>query len=201
MTDPLTVAVHRLTRETRTKVIQDGKQPAIVIHEALLSRLANAVTSSLGAPTSGRGSDLGASSPLNSDALYRSGIIRAAIQSWCRMVGAEVTRVMTVDLEAWAEKFKGDSTSHERHLADWKKEIENLLDPPTPVQVLGPCPACGAEGWTNAEGHVMRHPVVIHVQIEDAEHLENATGMCRACAKVWTGEREIRGMRWELEAS
>lgn len=200
MTDDLASAVHRLTRESRTKVIQDGVT-RIIRHEPLLSRLANAVTSSLGSPVGGRGSDLGASNPLNSDALYRASIINSAIQSWCRMAGAEVTRVMTVDLEAWAEKYTGDSTSHERHLADWARDIENLLDPPTPVQILGPCPVCGAGEWTNKEGDLLQHPIVVMVRVEDAKHLDNATGMCRACSKVWTGEHEIRGMRWDMEAS
>lgn len=201
MTDPLTTAVHRLTRETRTKVIQDGdgdvQSVAIVVHAPLLTRLAEAVTSSLGSGGGGGGGKA-EKNVLDSEAMYHSALITSAIGDWCRMAGVVATRNAIVDLEAWADKVQGDTESYIRHLTNWAVWIERKLDPPRRMELTESCPVCNQDEYKDEEGRAMKFPIVIEFR---GDRPGDARGICRACNNLWSGVLQLRELRWMLPDS
>lgn len=197
MTDPLTTAVHRLTRVTRTKVIQDGDgsetRTVAIVHAPLLTQLNEAVTSAIG---SGGGGGTATGSVLNDAAFGESFKIRAAIGDWLRIEGVRPTRNMVTDLEAWAAAFvrteKGPAF-YIRTMESWAELITNLLDPPTRLELTEPCPVCKQDQYADAEGRALRFPVVIEFR---RDRPGEARGTCRACDKLWTGVLGLRELRW-----
>lgn len=199
MTDPLTTAVHRLTRESRTKVIQDGDgsetNVAIVTHAPLLVQLSEAVTSATG---KGGGGGNSANDVLNGDALYKVSLIRAAIGSWLHIEGLVTQRNLITDLEAWAAAFirtEKDASFYLRQMEAWEALILALLDPPNRLEITEPCPVCLKDEFTDSEGRTLKFPVIIEFR---RDRPGEARGLCRSCDEVWAGEREIRRLRWDI---
>lgn len=197
MTD-LEQAVHALTRETRTKVIQDGdgqQSVAIVTHAPLLTQLAEAVTSAIG---SGGGGGTATGSVLNGEALYRVSLIRSAILSWSHMLKVAPVKDLVQSLELWADAFsrtEGEPTFYIRQMEGWAELIKNLLDPPNRLEVTEPCPVCLADEFKDAEGNTLKFPVIIEFR---RDRPGEARGLCRSCDEVWQGEQEIRRLRWDI---
>lgn len=199
MIDPLTTAVHRLTRVTRTKVIQDGdgsegSNVAIVVHMPLLLQLSEAVTSAIG---SGGGGGTATGSVLN-DGAYDLAVfkVRAAIGDWLRIEGVRPTRDLVVDLEAWGSAFNRtdkEPAFYIRTMEGWAALIENLLDPPSRLELTEPCPVCNQDEYTDAEGRTLKFPVVIEFR---RDRPGEARGTCRACDKLWIGVLGLRELRW-----
>lgn len=198
MTDDLTTAVHRLTRETRTKVIQDGDgsgtNVAIVTHKPLLTQLNDAVTSAIG---SGGGGGTATGSVLNDAAFGEVFKIRPAIESWCRAAGVTITRNMATDLAAWHEVYTGDRESKLKHVLAWEAKIKNLLDPPSRYELTDECPTCGAKEYLDEYGKVAGiNPVIIEFRRDRPGEIR---GLCRACEAIWPGEFGVRKLRWDME--
>lgn len=200
MTD-LETAVHRLTRETRTKVIQDGDSEstvAIVVHKPLLTQLNEAITSAVG---NGGGGGSATGSILNDGAFDLAVFtVRAAIGSWLHIEKVKPTRNMAVDLEAWGEAFgrtEKDATFYIRQMESWAALIEGLLDPPTRQEVTDTCPICGAGEYADDEGKILGpNPVIIEFRRDRPGEIR---GLCRACGELWEGVLGVRKLRWELE--
>lgn len=197
MTDPLTTAVHRLTRVTRTKVIQDGDgsetNVAIVVHMPLLTQLNEAVTSAIG---SGGGGGTATGSVLNDAAFAEVFKIRSAIGDWLHIENVRPTRDLVTDLEAWAESFnrtEKEPAFYIRTMEGWAALIENLLDPPSRLELTEPCPVCKQDEYTDAEGRALRFPVVIEFR---RDRPGEARGTCRACSNLWDGILALRELRW-----
>lgn len=91
----------------------------------------------------------------------------------------------------------------------WVTTIEGKFDPARPLTITDPCPECGATTWTSPNGDTMANPVVIEFRGKSTDgepDLSEVTARCRAttpdgpCAGYWTGEQEIRSLRWSLSA-
>lgn len=203
MNDGLTEAVDALTRPIIDHIPQvddEGRwlRAHTVEHDPLLQQLNDAITSAIGR---GGGGGNSAGDVLNGEALYRMMQIRPEIEAWCRMVKVQVSRDMVADLRRWFDIYRhGDqetSSFHLHRLNGWAKQITDLLDPPKRLEVTQPCPVCGAHKYTDQDGNALPFPVVIEYRRETPLA---ATGLCRACEHVWVGERELRQLRWELDA-
>lgn len=170
--------------------------------DALLVQLADAVSSSLKSG-SGSGGAPWQRSILNSDALYRAGIITSTIGDWCRMDGAPVTRDSVTDLRAWHVAH----TAHHDHadefyitqMRKWAAEIRATLDPPKMVEITAPCPVCGQGEFMNEAGDRIRNPLALVYRPDSDQMAFRAKVMCRACETVWLGPEAMGELRDELD--
>lgn len=175
-------AVHALTKPVTYH--HEGHPPSVL--PCLLDQLENAVYSSTSGKAGG-GSKL--RSPLDSDALYQAGIIRVAIQAWCRSVGIMRPPARLADaLDAWAANRPelANPAWAIRELDRWRQQITHKLNPMRPFQYAVPCPACESKTWVDADGSTRRWPLLATYDPEDM--IGTATVECRSCLLTWEGE-------------
>ena len=194
MTD-LLEAVDALTKESRSKVIQDDGTIAIVVQDSLLVQLETAIRSSMGGSTGGA-SLPSEGSPLDVGALYESLKITAAIGDWCRMVGVKPVRESVPDLLAWHAAYIGRPGGADEfyigQLNGWARMITAMFDRPREKDLPSECPTCGAASWWR-DGAEYSRPLVVRYRPDDP--VGSATALCRSCEKVWTA----RELAYELE--
>ena len=201
MSDELREAVDALTRPIVDHIPQiddAGKwlRAHTVQHPPLLQQLSDAITSAIG---KGGGGGNPANDVLNGDALERAQLIRVEITSWGLMLRLKSSPDMVADLIRWQGVFiqtGRDTDFYVRMMRKWESQITGLLDPPKRLEVTVSCPLCGADKFTDAEGKALPFPIVIEYRRESPLA---ASGICRACLNVWTGERELRQLRWEID--
>lgn len=205
--NPLLEAVEALTKPVRRKVIQDGPvgsglegQKVVSVElPPLMEQLDEAIRSSIGG--SSRGASLAfEGAVLNTGALFTAMKISTQIQDWCRMVKVKPVKNSTADLRAWyaarqATRPESDDW-HTRQLHKWAGQIRGLLDPPRERDLPDACPVCGAtEFWDPKTGTKYLRPLVIQYRPSDADMLQQAKALCKACEQVWS----VRELAWELE--
>lgn len=169
-----------------------------VEHPPLLEQLNAAITSAIG---SGGGGGSATGMVLNSDALYRSVMVRTEIADWGHILGVKRTRNMVDDLRAWYDVFKHtgrDEGYHIGKMRGWAHMIRDLIDPPKRIPVDVPCPVCHATKWINADGEEQPWPVVYEYRREDA--MGTVAAMCRApdCGVTWDGFDSVEELAAEL---
>lgn len=189
-------AVDALTKPIISRVIQTNDagitctEPTKVELPSLLDQLLASIQSSMGGSTSGASLAF-EGAPLNTSALFEAMKITAQIDSWCHAVGIVATHQPAHDLRAWYAMTLARPETREfetKHLEQWKRTIESLLDPPRQKDLPDACPECGAtEWWDPKTGARYHRPLVIRYKPDDPG---DATGMCRACAHVWNA-REL----------
>lgn len=147
-----------------------------------------------------------ARSVVDSDALYELAKISTEVSDWCRARKLKPTRHPLVDIEAWHaardETQDNRDSYHIRWLDSWAAMIENKLRPRKRFEITSPCPTCRADTWTDAEGDVMHHPVLLDYDADSGPGMLNgATAKCRnvSCGATWVGEFQLRRMRWDLD--
>lgn len=212
MTD-LISALHALTKPTRREIIQDnpdGPQPTKIVEvvdAALLEQLERSICGSFGSDGGSSTSSPGnLRNVVDSDALYEFGKISTEVVDWCRTRKVATTRKPIVDLGAWhearTELHAERDAYYTRRLNGWAAMIENKLRPRKRLEIIAPCPICGADKFINAEGEVMKFPVLVDFDADGGPGtLEGASAICRnaACQYVWKGVRELRQLRWDLD--
>lgn len=205
-------AVDSLTKPERRPFKQDimmggrvvGQQSRTIELPPLLTRLAEAVTSSIGSGGRSSGSSPWTMNPLDSDALFEFGKITAAIGDWCRMVGVIQSRDAVVDLRRWHAAYLGkvDHSGDEFYtgqLRQWKGIINVKLDPARKFEIELPCPVCGKAKWTDAEGNEIPFPIVVEYRDYGTAEAIKPRAMCRACLIVWQGFGSIEELGDELK--
>lgn len=218
-TDPLLEAVEALTKPQRRKqpqdVIQDyeltdeegvttqhqrvvGQQKVTVELPPLLELLDDAIRSNIGGST--KGAALASQSiPLDPGALYEAMKISTQVGDWCRLVGVRPTKHAVKDLRAWYVATRAGHPTPEQDdaravtLRKWASTIRGMLDPWREKDLPDPCPVCGAKFWWDPNEPTKEgrpRPLIIRYRPGDADMVERAYGLCRACAEVF-GVREL----------
>lgn len=194
--NPLLEAVEGLTKPEVSKILQEGNLITVRL-PSLLAQLDQAIHSSMG------GNSAGASlafegAPLNTAALFQAMKISSQVRDWCHAVKVIPVKSTAVDLTAWFNVFSRSNPELdvERYrvkvLHGWAGSIRGMLNPPREKDLPDDCPACGADGWYDArDGHKYPRPLIIRYRpTDDANLVDEAKGMCRACEQVW-GVREL----------
>ena len=209
MNDELAQAVDALTRPIIDHIPQvddEGRwlRAHTVEHPPLLRQLEDAVRGSFG-------SDGGAGTPslgsernmLDSDALYEFLKITSQVSDWCRIRKVPTTRDPLANLVAWHEAWAPDDEAGDafyvRQLTKWAGIIEAKLNPKKRLEVTSPCPVCGADKWVDTEGVAYRFPILVEYRGEGSA-VSDEQALCRACENVWSGQRELRQLRWDIDA-
>jgi len=199
-------AVDALTLPTTVKVIQGPGKPTVIKHDPLLTQLEAAVAG-------GIGSHAGASPsreriPLNADAMRLCDEVGGKLIRW-QLRQSRSVRFDTLagQLRAWYAAYIGTvRTEHtdlqyERILTGWHREITNMFDPPTRLEITAACPLCNARVSVEpGTGNQVTAVVVEYLEI-GAATLDEATGLCRACGVVWKGRAGLRELRWLIEVA
>jgi hypothetical protein len=217
--DPLLEAVEALTKPVKRKQLQDviepytltdkdgirtehrrviGTQKVTVELPPLLELLDDAIQSSMGGST--KGAALASESiPLNSAALFEAMKISSQVRDWCRLEDVTPTRHTLTNLRAWYVATRaGHPTPDEdeaqaRVLRKWAATIRGMLDPWREKDLPDPCPLCGAKLWWDPAEPTTQgrpRPLIIRYRPGDADMVERAYGLCRACEEVF-GVREL----------
>jgi hypothetical protein len=209
MTDLLN-ALNALTKPRKSKVVMTNDHgvtcTSLVELPALLEQLENAILGSFGSDGGSSTSSPGnLRNVVDSDALYQFAKISTEVVDWCRTRKVPATRKPMVDLKAWHEARISDERDsyYTRRLTLWASAIEEKLRPKKRLEITEPCPICGADKWVDAEGEVMRFPVVVEYDADGGAGLmDGASAICRnaSCQYVWSGGRELRQLRWDIDA-
>lgn len=203
MTDLLT-AVDDLTQpsppRTITQETSTGQTITTTITDApLLDQLEESIRATIG--IGGSGSLPNERSMLDGEALHQFTIISSTIKEWARAAGVQYKRQAGPSelLRAWYVRFMASNPSddgvnyHLKALSKWAAHIHAKFDQPKIKDLPDRCPVCDAGTyWKDAQEYP--RPLVIQYK-EGADMIEQARGLCRACAKVW-GARELA---WALE--
>jgi hypothetical protein len=210
MTDPLLEAVDELTLPTNTRVTQDNGDNTItnfVHHEALLTQLENAISSTIGAGAGRTMTAKWALNVLDSDALYQFTIISSTIRDWCRTAGTGRYTHPADGLRAWyttrlpipAEMRSLEDPFHIATLHKWANTIRAKLNPSRSLEITAACPICHSDTWTDTDGTHYRHPIEVTYHDQAPDILATAQALCRACDRVWRGSHELRELRWDVD--
>lgn len=163
-----------------------------------LDRLERAIGSSIGSGGRSGGSDPAAMNMLDSDALFKSLMIKTAIVDWC--VRAKVPRGADAskNLIAWHDSLKPgeDRTNEIRRMYSWVDLIDGFLDRREEIEITEPCTACNEATWVDANGD--EHPNPVRVTYRKEDPLGTAEATCNHCDEKWTGEMAIRSLRWAI---
>jgi len=197
-------AVDALTKPRHSKTVQSNEAGITCVSPVelppLLDDLNDAIYASMGGNTSGA-SDPATRAPVNILALQTLMRISEQVAGWARMAGVVVDKENTTStLRRWYVKFSQRQISGEvesmyvSQMKAWESQIINALDPPREKDLPSDCPSCGASEWWK-DGERFRRPLVIRYRADDGDMIDNATGMCRACAQVWSA----RALQYEIE--
>lgn len=195
MTDLLD-AVDALTRPVK-RIVDQGTSKGTVTDVPLIVWLERSIRATIG--IGGSGSLPNERNMLDAEALYQFSKISSIIKDWARSAGVEYERETSTSelLRKWFVKFYVSDPSdksvshHVKMLSKWAWQIEAKMDPPKIRQLPDPCPLCGADAWWKG-GVEYTRPLVVHYR-EGPEMIEQAKGMCQACATVW-GVTELGGL-------
>lgn len=202
MTD-LEAAVSALTDPVLIPHMQktdDGEYLRMHITElpCLLDQLESAIISSIG----GQGNvqtGKNARNVVNGDALHQFTLISSTISSWCTSIAKiRAPRGARAGLLAFLSVKPDAGEFYINEMRRWASIITMTLDPPKTVQVIDPCPECGATDYTGDEG-VIPHPVSVRYEREDP--LSTVRANCAACDYEWSGLTAIRALRFQLDIS
>lgn len=199
MTDLLDV-VDELTL-SRPKKLETDDGFMWVTEEPLLVQLQEAVSSSLRSG-SGSGGAPWTRNVLDGDALHQAAVITATIGDWCRMAGADVTRDPVTDLRAWYAKrlsARDPEAFYLEQLRKWAGMIRAIVNPPKTLEILGACPVCKEQTYTNATGETVRNPLVMIYRPDTTNMHKAARATCRACDTVWQGDEAMEELADELK--
>lgn len=174
--------VHQLIRVHTTRN-DDGE---FVKQLALIDQLADAVQNST-ASRSGGSSERGL--PINSDAIDLERHIKTEAMTEEDIRSGDNTGGLRVILKKWSIQDDPEWTAHLAHVTQrWVDRIGLLLAPEPPRRPLRqPCPACGEQWTTNAEGD--RKPcLTARVYAPDGGTLPHDQWdiACNQCAAQWT---------------
>lgn len=193
-------AVDSVTKPVVSKILREDGTLHTVTLPSLLEQIDEAVTSCIG---SGGGGGTTTGNVLNSAALYEVMKIRAAVDSWRRMVGLKRVPDLVHGLRDWYTVFVRTDTGHEFFIAQingWARLIKDTLDPPKRVPLSGACIECGATHYPNAEQELIADPVVIEYP-HDLGNLDEVKAYCRnpECGATWEGEMSLRALRYDMD--
>lgn len=199
-------SVDALSLPTTVKVIQGDGRPTVIRHAPLLTQLQAAVAGDIGAHA-------GASPsreriPVNVDALRLVSDVSSQLGRWqFRLSRPARFDTLAGRLRAWYAGYIGTVRSehtdlqYERILTGWHRQITNLFDPPTRLEITAPCPLCSERVWLEPGTGNQSASIVVEYLEVGAATLDEARGWCRACGAVWRGRSGLRELRWLIEVA
>ena len=203
-----------LTKPTHVAEWQgDGDQRRIFkrTDPPLLERLQAAIVSDTGGNGSGKAARERA--PLDIGALTLFDGIDGRARSWLDELGARPGKDVTLTqvLRSWYVMWSamnpsdGLAGSYLNVLDGWVTAIEDVLSPPTRIEIMAACPVCGGE-WMNvglklANGDddpndIERVRVLAAVE---RETINESYALCRWCDHVWKGVGAMRLLRIAID--
>jgi len=205
-------AVDRLTQRHITRVVQSNPQgitcTSEVDHDPLLIQLRAAVAG-------GIGSHAGSSSareriPFDANALRLFDEIADQVNLWYRALAGHVEeRTLQDRMRDWYIDFENrrragkvsDVVEHDtlKLVEGWARQIEEMFDPPTKIELVGSCPMCGERYAHDPKSGDRITAIVIEYRNLGVETLDKATGLCRFCLAVWRGPIGLRELRWAVD--
>ena len=198
----LIAAVDALTRPVPTKIVRDDGSTTRIVHDPLLTQLAEAVRSTITGKAGGGGGQ-STGNVLNSAALFQASVISSQITEWCRDARAKVVRGdMVGNLTRWQVAFAGTADAaafYEGALRGWAGTIRGMLNPRGRFQVTDPCVVCKATTYTEVLGEeeiVRPFPVIVEYDFADPVH--SAVAQCLACEASWAGKESLEELGEEL---
>lgn len=208
--------VKTLTQGERVTVTQenDGQTTTFHAHTApLLKQLREAVTSNVGMGSGGGGLS-SERNLLNTEAFDMYGRVeRGAINLLAKFTPEvpdalpekNILKASTLIHKAWTDGKLSEEELGQvvNRLSSWVWSINRILNPPTTLELMGSCPACGQ---SHAKINELESGRALIVERRDPEEgfsnaLENCVALCRACQTRWRGDLKIRELAYSLEAA
>ncbi len=196
-------AIDELTLPQRRKERQDvleagkvvGQQAVTIVDDSLLAQLAEAVAGAVGSGSS-KGSLAFERNVLDFDSLFKLVKITETIIQWCAAFKVKPSKDPAADLRAWyvASRAKNLEPAVEdfytKQCRKWAGEIRSRMDPWRERELTNEaCPVCDSSVWWK-DGDKFAHPLVVKYKETGADLIQQARGMCRACATIF-GVREL----------
>lgn len=192
--DPLEEVVDRLTVPC-----PDLTGGTVIVYDPLLPRLREAISSSLGG-TRGGVRAMHERSLLNVAAftLYED------LDGRISVLTGDASRYPEDRLRSWQDRYLAARTRGEvpeptwlltlSILGGWVRRIEDLLDPPVVLELLAPCPACGARHIITSQD------TQISALYAGYRRGADIMARCRVCSMRWDGESQLIALARRIDA-
>lgn len=192
--DPLEEVVDRLTVPC-----PDSTGSTVVVHEPLLPRLRESIGASLGGTRGGV------------NAAHERSVLNVAAFTLYEDLDGRIS-VLTGDTTGWPEerlrrwreryaaaRIRGEVPEATWLLTvgvvgGWVQRIEDLMDPPVMMELLAPCPNCGARYITTSSS------TRVSALFAGYRRGGDITARCRVCKTLWTGESQLIVLARLIEA-
>jgi len=207
-TNPLLDVVDELTRpKIEHHVQKDDAGKYIKTHTAehppLLIQLRDAVNPSSNT-AAGSSSLKSTRNLIDSDALYRYGLMYAAIGDWCRIWNVPVTRDPITDLRQWYIAYTrgGDDPQwYIRELNRWANLIRNIIEPSVRFPLNVSCPVCKSRTFQTDDGEANLFPIIVEYRRPKDGETIRPKALCRntECGAVWEGLEAIQELGEEIQ--
>lgn len=192
----------------------DGEKMAVATTSLpLIEWLRDAVGSSIGAESNG-GALKSNRSVLNGEALMAyEQIETAAIKALGTVSSAVPFLKPEQNIRQWFIGFQNDVRAGKKsedavleelnRWGGWVRRIEDLLWPPTQIEITSKCPQCGERWAKTKEGDSISAIVVEYRPPTEGNlnALSRSKATCRACSFVWRGDRKLRELRFEIDVA
>lgn len=179
--------------------------------DSLISQLRTAIASSVAA--SGRGSSLPSErNVINADAIEtyeRIEIGAANLLNSFEVVVPHLTpeeNIRKASVHIYKRFLDGSFSDTQIQgtsimLNKWVAAINNLLNPPITLEVMGECPKC-FETHAKVNDNLSGRALIVEWHSADNAYvnaLSNCVARCRACNEVWLGDLQLRELAYELD--
>lgn len=186
--------------------IRDSK---VITVDPLLTTLRSAIHTDLGGP-SGKGGSAGSRLPLDPVSLELYEDITGQIETLYEgATGEPATETPEANLLDWWQAFDHEYRLDQisqvmidvaaTRLKSFATRIDHHLHPPSTVEGLVPCPACGATHALNGAGEQTRALVARFPR--ELTSLDEVTVECGSCGAVWEGSFQVEYLRTILDAA
>lgn len=184
---------------------QNGKTKKVKItHPPLFVQLDEAVSSSQ--TTVKRGGTLASQRNVidTSAWMLRDAIYGEMHALWGRLINKRMPDDLVTAISRWHLEVRnavdrgrlqaGSVWKAVRRTGAWVAQIEMKFDPPVTLEVTRPCPECEHKHVYNEHNERVAAVVIVW-----QKSFANSNAVCRACAKTWYGETELRQLRYEID--
>lgn len=213
--DSILVKVDELTKHTHRKftwVDDDGHNQSTTVEQIpLITWLRQAVVSSIGAESHG-GTLKSTRNVLNVEAFQLYDIVETTSIKLLGEVSSAIPFLTPEEnLRQWFMGFRkqvmDQKASDELVLAKLTlvsklvSGIEDLIWPPTTLEITSKCPECGERFAKTKDGDQGAAIVVTYRPPSNASKnaLSRSQAVCRACHQVWRGDTKLRELRFALD--
>lgn len=203
--DVLLEAVTALTDRYSIHAERDNGNRVRIRHQPRLQQLRDAIHPSGNA--SGGGALAREKNILDTGALDLYRAIKRDIDSAARQVGATIDETPEVTLKRWlvTARHKVTTDAYETEWAHkwqrWAGKIDAKLNPPSTIEILRPCPACGETKAVDPASQTLVTAVIVEYWKSGQEGIGSSRISCRFCGASGISLAEVRAWAYEIEAA